>query len=132
MLEKAFEDELIKLIPEEIVHFASTAEEAVQWIETMQAEGTSVASAKKQRTSLRHRKSILKRSSFFSAASYQYGRSFFSFRSSIDDDNDDNEADRKSRGNGEIAIMLFQVGLTFALGATFGVLACQRRTAAGR
>jgi hypothetical protein len=40
MLERAYEDELIKSKPEEIVYFASTVEEAIQWVE-IQAENAS-------------------------------------------------------------------------------------------
>ena len=124
MLEKAYEDQLIKLKPEEIVHFASTAEEAVQWIEHMKAGGALAEAAKKQRASLRNRKSILKRSSFFSASSFQLRRSFFSQQSSV---NGDGNSDDSIGLNGETMTVLLQAGITFALGAALGVLAYRAR-----
>ncbi|KAL3926381.1 MAG: hypothetical protein SGARI_005629, partial [Bacillariaceae sp.] len=126
MLDKAYEEDLIKLEPQEIVHFADTSKEAVEWIEATTAEGALVESVKKQRASLRNRKSIIKRSSFFSASSFQFGRSFFSSQpSSVNDDGDD---DSGGAGlNGEIATVFIQAGITFALGAACGVLACRAR-----
>jgi predicted Rossmann-fold nucleotide-binding protein len=60
MLHRAYEDELIKLRPEEIVHFASTVEEAVRWIE-MEVE----KSAGKDKKTFDRRSSELNRSSFY-------------------------------------------------------------------
>lgn len=69
MLERAYEDKLIRLPPEQIVHFCSSAEEAVKWLEEAKAgaAGPGSATAKKPMPKLLRRSSALKRSSFFSA-----------------------------------------------------------------
>jgi hypothetical protein len=120
MLEKAYEDELIKLPPEEIVHFASSSEEAIQWIELEKLEDRSEESRKKAK-SFRRNKSILKRSSFFSAAPYQDGRSsFFSMMSSfMGDDDDDDKYNIESRGLPNC--LCYQMGFAFVAGAALGV-----------
>ena len=61
MLHRAHKDELIKLLPEQIVHFADTAEEAVRWIEDERA-GTPQPSQ-----TVRSRAMELNRSSFMSS-----------------------------------------------------------------
>lgn len=61
MLQRAYEDELIKLKPEEIVYFASTVEEAIRWIE-MEVGKNSTLETK----SFPRRSSSWKRSSFYS------------------------------------------------------------------
>jgi hypothetical protein len=61
MLNRAYEDELIKLMPHEIVHFAPTAEEAIRWIEA-EKEGNQ----KETKPTISRRSSALKRSSFMS------------------------------------------------------------------
>jgi hypothetical protein len=112
ILEKAYEDNLIQLIPEEIVHFASSAEEAVRWIEAVKMGPLSLEAAKNQRAALRHKKSILRRSSFFSASPYQDGRSsFFSMFSLMNQDDED------------VGLSTwYQLGLTFAIGTAFGMV----------
>jgi hypothetical protein len=115
MLEKAYEDKLIKLTPEEIVHFASSAEEAVRWIEAVTTGTPSLETAKKQRISLRHKKSILKRSSFFAASPFQDGRSsLLSMYTSMNQDDED--------GASRNMFPWHQLGLTFAIGAAFGMI----------
>jgi hypothetical protein len=109
MLTKAYEDNLIKLMPEEIVHFASSAEEAVRWIEAVKTSTPSLEATKEQRD----KKSILKRSSFFSASPYPEGRaSFFSMFSSMDHDEEE--------GGSHNMFLWYQVGFSFAVGTGFG------------
>jgi hypothetical protein len=62
ILDRAYEDKLIKLMPHEIVHFAPSAEEAVRWIEAEQEGGSNATGNPK----IMRRSSVLKRSSFFS------------------------------------------------------------------
>lgn len=63
MLDRAYEDELIKLKPHEILHFEPTAEAAVKWIEEQAAQDNQAAAPPK----LRKRESILGRSASFMA-----------------------------------------------------------------
>ncbi|KAG7361310.1 TIGR00730 family protein [Nitzschia inconspicua] len=116
MLQKAYEDELIKLVPEEIVHFASSSEEAVRWIEAVKAGTPSIEAAKQQRAALKHKTSIIKGSSFFSASPYQDGRSsFFSFvLSSVSGGDEDASATLSSWAP--------LLGITFVIGTAFGVM----------
>ena len=60
MLDRAYKDELIKLKPNEIVHFASTSLDAVRWIEEQKEK---LAARKRD---IARRSSVLKRSSFIS------------------------------------------------------------------
>ena len=58
MLEQAYQDELTKLAPSEIVHFEDTAEDAVRWVEWAQdQQGPSVQ--------LKKRSTIMRKSSFY-------------------------------------------------------------------
>lgn len=116
MLQKAYEDDLIKMVPEDIVHFASSAEEAVSWIEEVRLERIAARSTAKERAGLRHKKSIIKGSSFFSASPYQDAKSSFASMFSFVKSNDD-ESDV-----GLSILPWLQLGLTFAVGAAFGFL----------
>ena len=60
MLQRAHKDELIKLLPEQIVHFADSAEEAVRWIELERAR----APQPSQKKAMHNRTLELNRSSF--------------------------------------------------------------------
>mmetsp|Transcript_13128 Transcript_13128/g.36005 ORF Transcript_13128/g.36005 Transcript_13128/m.36005 type:complete len:320 (+) Transcript_13128:2-961(+) len=60
MLHRAYEDDLLKKHPQDIVHFTSSPEEAVQWIEAEQA------GQNKDNKSILRKASVLKRSSFMS------------------------------------------------------------------
>lgn len=62
MLYRAYQDELIKLRPEEIVHFVDTAEEAVRWMEE-----TKLGKSKGTESNWKRATSALKKSSFMSA-----------------------------------------------------------------
>jgi hypothetical protein len=73
MLDRAYEDELIKLRPEGIVHFASTVEEAVRWIE-LEVE----KSAGEDKKTFDRRSSELNRSSFYSPPLLDEQSSFLS------------------------------------------------------
>jgi len=119
VLDKAHEDELIKLPPHEIVHFADTAEEAIRWVEGEKEHGSS-----KSRKSARFssKKSVLKQTSFFSASPYQDLRSsFYSMMSSVvDDEEQDNNAEGQPRPLKPH--LLYSVGLAFLLGTTFGAV----------
>ena len=61
MLERAWNDKLTKLKPQEIVHFEETAEAAVKWIEQVQDRKNQPA-----KVQLRKRTSTLRKSSFMS------------------------------------------------------------------
>ena len=50
MLKQAYDDNLIKLKPCDIIHFASTAEEAVRWIESEQESTVIVGDKKEKKT----------------------------------------------------------------------------------
>jgi hypothetical protein len=115
MLDKAYEDELIKLPPHEIVHFAATAEEAVRWVESEKRQGANNTNT----ANLRNKKSVIKQSSFFSASPYQNLRSsFYSMMSSVND-NDDNDNDGSPRRLVEPSWLY--IGLAFLAGASFGI-----------
>lgn len=60
MLDKAYDDKLIRLKPHEIVHFAPNPEEAIRWVED-HGHDTSVPKVSR-------RSSTVKRSSFYNAA----------------------------------------------------------------
>lgn len=127
MLDKAHEDGLIKLVPEDIVHFVSSAEEAIQWVEAIKAGTPSLETVKKVRAALRHKKSILRGSSFFSASPYQDGRnSFFSVFSSSVNSHDGDGADPA------LLSLLVPLGLTFAIGTVFGVVLSSSIASASR
>jgi hypothetical protein len=64
MLQRSYEDELIKLQPHEVLHFEPTAEAAVRWLEDQAAQ------AKTDRPKLRTRKSILTRTSMLGRSSF--------------------------------------------------------------
>jgi predicted Rossmann-fold nucleotide-binding protein len=148
MLQQAWDDELIKLPPSQIVHFAPNAEDAVRWIETETQQrsdergngggggriadaGAGAAPTKSSRRARRTRsttnRSLLQRTSFFSASPYltssSTGRSsFFSWTSSIsdgndskgagDDDENDERADDKANLIGVTTILTFFTGFT--------------------
>lgn len=63
ILHRAYEDELIKLQPHEIVHFASNSEEAIRWIESQTMKSSDNVQKKK---SFLRKASALNRSSFLS------------------------------------------------------------------
>jgi hypothetical protein len=62
MLDRAYQDDLIRLKPSEIVHFAASVEEAVLWCETEAAENAKQAKPIK----FNRRSSALEKSSFYS------------------------------------------------------------------
>lgn len=85
ILDHAYDDELIRLPPHEIVHFAPSAEAAVRWIEgekvLLISDGTAGAAASTtttrgrskngRRKGWKKRMSLIRLSSFFSASPYQ-------------------------------------------------------------
>lgn len=110
MLDRAYEDELIKLKPEQIVYFVPTAEEAVRLIEEAQKDnGGSHLQPK-----LKKRASTLKRSSFMENPSILNW-----FRRSSSSFSTDNvkSADTASQG-----ISLSPWVLPFVVGLTIGGL----------
>jgi hypothetical protein len=111
MLNRAYEDELIKLSPEEIVHFASSAEEAIRWVEAVKCEGSGMMKP----ISTRQKKSLIMRSSFFSAAAYQNDRSSFS---SLNGDKNGNSKDAN--------LLWYKLGLSFVVGTAVGALIVSR------
>jgi len=64
MLDRAYLDKLIKLKPEEIVHFVPTAEAAIRWVE---AQGKAKLDGLQPK--LKRRASVMKRSSFMDSPS---------------------------------------------------------------
>ena len=105
MLERAYEDELIKLLPEQIVHFASNSEEAVRWIEE-EIEGKDakkIPALKRRMTSFR-------------------GGSFYSTPPIID-------AEPGSSANDFASVKFWSgIGLTFAAGIVLGVTMGRKRS----
>jgi hypothetical protein len=72
MLERSYQDQLIKLKPHEIVHFVSSAEEAVRWIEQ---------EATKKKTAIpkiKRRQSALRKSSFMEPDIFRRSKSMSS------------------------------------------------------
>jgi hypothetical protein len=108
MLQRAHQDELIKLAPERIVHFADSAEEAVRWIEA-ERKGNPPSTQKK---AFENRTLALNRSSFMSPEMGIFQR--LSRASSF-------AIDKSSRYLGlEDLSMRSQLTLTFALGIVCG------------
>jgi hypothetical protein len=68
MLQRSFEDELIKLQPHEILHFEPTAEAAVRWLEDQAAQAKPAPQKIRTRKSILTRTSMLGRSSFMGMA----------------------------------------------------------------
>ena len=107
ILHRAYEDELIKLHPEEIIHFAANAEEAVRWIEAEKAGHNANV-----KTSYRRKVSVLKQSSFMSPAS-----GFSVFGRSVTE-----KSSTSFRGIDELPIWS-KLGMTFVVGALCGFAA---------
>jgi predicted Rossmann-fold nucleotide-binding protein len=107
MLHRAYEDDLIKLHPHEIVHFASTAEEAVRWIEAEKAGHNETA-----KKSFLTKASALKRSSFMSPEAGVFRRT------------SSTGGDESSRlmGLGELPLWS-KLGMTFVAGVLCGFAA---------
>jgi predicted Rossmann-fold nucleotide-binding protein len=107
MLHRAYDDDLIKLRPHEIVHFASSAEEAVQWI-----EGEKAGHNENAKKSILRKASVLKRSSFMSPEPGVFRRS-----ASI-------VVEKYSRFTGLDELSLWsKLGMTFVAGALCGFAA---------
>lgn len=109
MLDRAYEDELIRMKPSEILHFEATAEAAVRWVEEQTARGTQAPKQPK----LRKRESIIERSSSF--MSPPVGDFYF----------------KKSRSRWENGKLVAESSwsrsaLTFAAGLAIGVLAASQ------
>jgi hypothetical protein len=66
MIERACADELIKMKPENLVHFVPSAEEAVVWIEQQSIQNDTSATLQPK---LQKRASVLRRSSFMTSPS---------------------------------------------------------------
>lgn len=64
MLQKAYDDELTKLRPDEIIHFEDTAEAAVRWVEEIQTKENRGA----PKVELKQRAEVLRKSSFLGGA----------------------------------------------------------------
>uniref|UniRef100_A0A7S1UNC4 Cytokinin riboside 5'-monophosphate phosphoribohydrolase n=1 Tax=Grammatophora oceanica TaxID=210454 RepID=A0A7S1UNC4_9STRA len=108
MLQKAYDDSLIKLKPEQIVHFVATPQEAVQWAE-LQSEATPDIP---QQPKLQKRTSTLKRSSFMSMDYFRrIGSANTSNSSSFDENGFMNE------GSWSLPVW----SLSFAAGVALGV-----------
>ena len=103
MLDRAYIDELIKLKPEQIVHFVPTAEDAVKWLEGQGGK----AKLDDLQPKLRKRQSALKRSSFMDSPSIAHW-----FRRGSSSDGDE---DRKK-------VVLPTWTIPFLVGLTLGVV----------
>ena len=108
ILDRAYEDELIKLQPHEIVHFAPSAEEAVKWIEAERAR--TLGGPKTKKHLLRRDASALKKSSFMSPDIGVFRRSVSRIV----------EETGIWAGINELPLWA-KLGLTFGLGTLFGV-----------
>lgn len=108
MLHRAYDDELIKLMPHEIVHFSPSAEEAVKWIEAEKARTLGRGSQTKKH--LLREASALKRSSFMSADIGVFRRSVSKIV----------EEAGTLAGIDQLPLWA-KLGLTFGLGTLFGV-----------
>lgn len=107
MLRRAYDDELIKLQPHEIVHFAPSAEEAVKWIE---AEKSRTLGRPHKKKPLLREASALKRSSFMSADIGVFRRSVSRIV----------EESGIFAGLDQLALWT-KLALTFGLGTLFGI-----------
>jgi len=121
MLEQAYQDELTKLAPSEIVHFEDSAEDAVRWIEWAQEQHGPPVQLKK-------RNDIMRKSSFYTMP--VVAESVTSFRSSISR-SFSQVGDWVDAVVGERDVPQFLGGaMLFTLGLTAGFLLAEQR--AGR
>jgi hypothetical protein len=74
ILELAYKEGLVKNRTEDVVHFVSTAEEAVRWIEQKNDKGAPVQAL----PSVQKRASVLRKASFFSTPILSRSASWFS------------------------------------------------------
>jgi len=121
MLQRAYDDQLTKLQPHEIVHFVETATEAVEWVEAVHS-GTVVAGVPKKPS---FKAAALRKSSFLHTP--VVGGSSFSFTDSIR-----RSMSRLSEWNGDentSNAWAFAPILTFVAGAALGaaIVANRRR-----
>lgn len=112
MLNRAWDDKLTKLKPDEIVHFASTAQEAVEWVEYVQSrEHPAVELQKRQRVFPRN-ESVL--GSPVTEESYKsiLRRSIHSFHHSFSTMTDWAEENREIISRWAFSAALFVAGLS--------------------
>ena len=106
MLDRAFKECLIKNRPEDVVHFVSTAEEAVRWIEMQKHDGGEALPTVKKRTS------VLRKASFLSTpAVFTKSLSFFS-----------------SEGDGEPWSPALIGTIAFVIGVSVGIISAPHVT----
>ena len=108
MLDRAYDDELIKLLPEQIVHFSSTAEAAVRWIEQETDDGYK----RKQLPTIKRRLSSFRRGSFYSPPPIVQ---------------DEYNASILKRLNGAVTTWP-GIGAAFALGVAAGIIMSRSKT----
>jgi len=116
MLQRAHKDELIKLLPEQIVHFADTAEEAVRWIELERAG----APQPSQKKTMQNRTLELNRSSFMSSGIGIFERLSRASSFAIDESSRYFGLD-KLEGRSQLAAT-FLLGLGCGVAATYGCI----------
>ena len=104
ILQRAYEDKLVKATPDEIVHFCSTSEEAVRWIED-QKEATEKGSSKSKTPVLKRRMTSFRRGSFYSSPFSSDGE----------------------EGSNGLVNLVSVVGLAFATGFAVGIATSRRR-----
>lgn len=111
MLDRAHEDELIRLPPSQIVHFASNVEEAVSWCEeeaAKNADAKNKETAQNQDKKVRRRSSDWKRSSLYSVSSFAFSGC-------------DNDTNNGKGGHFGTDSTWLQIGLLFLSGMALGV-----------
>lgn len=105
MLDRSYKDHLIKNKPEDVVHFVSTGEEAVKWVEEQGKVKVTLQDVQQRESALQGSSSFM--GGWFRRAASSVGASF------LFDDND-----QKERGMVVIPGLLFATGL--ALGFVVG------------
>lgn len=137
MLERAWNDQLTKLEPQDIVHFEETAEAAVKWIEQVQDRKNQPA-----KVQLRKRTSTLRKSSFMSVPvvngegdDWFFGKIRRSLAKAVSLITSETESDHDTslelgKRQRAIALSVSQVLLFFSGGVVTGLLLARQRARA--
>ncbi|CAB9496193.1 riboside 5'-monophosphate phosphoribohydrolase [Seminavis robusta] len=108
MLDRAFEDCLIRNRPEDVVHFVSTSEEAVRWIEMQDDLKKAKGNEATALPSVKTRASVLRKTSFLSTpAVFTRSMSWFSA--------DDGDGDAVSWSFPALGTIVFVLGVTVGI-----------------
>lgn len=107
MLARAYNEGLVKNKPEDVAHFVSSAEEAVQWVESYKANASSKDGALPK---VQSRASVLRKASFFAPPTFL--RSSISWISS---DSDDGIFAKLRQNEWTFPVLAFSAGISVGL-----------------